>query len=69
MQLYQIATNSSKTQDLLAETNSVLRRLGISAAVLAQPAVQALLSQAIAAMANPSEYGVDLTVTLLGGAQ
>jgi hypothetical protein len=69
MQLYQIATNSSKTQQLLAETNAVLRHLGISAAVLAQPAIQAQLSQAIIGMGAVSQYGLDITVTAAGGAQ
>lgn len=69
MQLYQIATTGSKTQDLITETNAVLRRLGISAAVLAQPAIQAQLIQAITGMGAVSQYGLDITVTAEGGVQ
>lgn len=69
MQLYQIATTGPKRQQLLADTTAALRRLGISAEALAQPAIQSQLSQAITGMATISPYGVDITVTLVGGAQ
>lgn len=69
MQLYQIATNGSKTQDLLAKTSAVSRRLGTIAAVLAKPAIQAQLSQAITSMDAVSQCGLDITVTGVGGAQ
>jgi hypothetical protein len=69
MQLYQNATIGPKTQQLLAETNAVLRRLGISAAVLAQPDLQAQLTSAIVGMATVSPHGVDIAVTIEGGAQ
>jgi SLT domain-containing protein len=69
MQRYQNSIISGDIKAIVADANAALRRLGISAAVLAQPDIQAQLSQAIAAMGITSQYGVDITVTVAGGAQ
>jgi hypothetical protein len=69
MQLYQIATNGQKTQQLLADTNVVLRYLGVSAETLEQPEIQAQISQAIAGMAVVSQYAVEISLTCAGGGQ
>jgi SLT domain-containing protein len=69
MQRYQNSIISGDIKAIVADANAALRRLGISAAVLAQPDIQAQLSQAIAAMGTTSQYGVDISVTVAGGAQ
>ena len=69
MQRYQNNIISGDIKAIVANANAALRRLGISAALLAQPDIQAQLNHAIAAMGNVSEYGVDITVTVAGGAQ
>lgn len=69
MQRYQNSIISGDIKAVVADANAALRRIGISAAVLAQPDLQAQLSQAIAGMGAISKYGVDITVTVVGGAQ
>jgi hypothetical protein len=69
MQRYQNNIISGDIKAIVANANWKLRRLGISAAVLAKPDLQAELSQAIAGMGAISKYGVDITVTVVGGAQ
>lgn len=69
MQRYQNSIISGDIKAIVADANAALRRLGIGAAVLAQPDIQAQLSQAIAAMGTVSQYGVDIAVTVVGGAQ
>lgn len=69
MQRYQNSIISGDIKAIVADANAALRRLGISAAVLARPEIQAQLGQAIAGMGAISQYGVDITVTVEGGAQ
>lgn len=69
MQRYQNSIISGDIKAIVADANAALRRLGISAAVLAQPDTQAHLSEAITAMGTPSQSGIDLTFTVAGGAQ
>lgn len=69
MQRYQNNIISGDIKAIVANANWKLRRLGISATVLEQPDIQAQLSQAIAAMGTISQYGVDIIVTVAGGAQ
>jgi hypothetical protein len=69
MQRYQNNIISGDIKAIVADANRKLRHLGISAAVLAQPDIQAQLSQVIAAMGIISQHGVDITVTVAGGAQ
>ncbi|WP_455921816.1 hypothetical protein [Pseudomonas putida] len=69
MQPYQNTIITREIKAVAADATKVLARLGISAAVLADPAIQAQLHHAIAGMAAVSVHGVDLTVTMAGGAQ
>lgn len=69
MQRYQNNIISGDIKAIVSDANRKLRSLGISAAVLAHPDIQAQLSQAIAGMDAISQYGVDITVTVAGGAQ
>jgi hypothetical protein len=69
MQRYQNSIISGDIKAIVADAHAALRRLGISAAVLAHPDIQAQLNHAIAAMGNVSQYGVDITVTVAGGEQ
>jgi len=69
MQRYQNSIISGDIKAIVADANAALRRLGISAAVLARPDIQAQLSQAIAGMGAISQHGIDITVTVAGGAQ
>lgn len=69
MQRYQNNIISGDIKAIVADANRKLRSLGISAAVLAQPDIQAQLSEAITGMATISPYGVDIIVTLAGGGQ
>lgn len=69
MQRYQNSIISGDIKAIVADASAALRRLGTSAAILAQTEIQAQLSHAIASMANTSQQGVDITVTLEGGVQ
>jgi|GEM_PF-5669559 len=69
MQQHQNTIITREIKAVAADAAKVLARLGISAAVLADPVIQAQLHQAIAGMGAVSEYGVDIAVTSAGGAQ
>lgn len=69
MQPYQNTIITRDIKALVVDATKVLARLGIGAAELSNPAIQAQLHQAIAGMAIATEYGVDLTVSSAGGAQ
>lgn len=69
MQRYQNSIISGDIKAIVADANAALRRLGISTTVLAQPGIQGQLSQAITVMGAISHHGIDITVTVAGGAQ